>query len=207
MQDRYLLKKKAQFEGSGSSIRKPENDPEIEAAIEKENEDTMDLEVYLDEHRIHLNHYNEMLYYLQMLRTLVLKPPQAPPLPMSRKIASADSYIRNLFRNDAISLLEDFLGYTPQDSLRGDGEKGVIRSYSQQWNANAVPILAIEYDKNLAVAIKAVGTPPNPKLDIAYGYSRDVFIPSEISHARSCSSATRLTDKEEEPLWPFLIME
>ncbi|MCJ1390708.1 hypothetical protein MMC18_003569 [Xylographa bjoerkii] len=192
---------------STNSSSEPENDPETEAAIEKEYEDTMDLKLCLDVHRMHWNHHNEMPYHLQTLRTLVLEPRQAPPSPVSRKIASAHDHTRNLSENDAMSLLEDFLGYTPQDSLRGDGERGVIRSHSQQWNANAVPIPATAQDETLAAAIKAVGSPSKPKPDIIYGYPHDVFIPSEMSRARSCSSATKLTNKEKEPLWPFLVME
>ncbi|MCJ1473265.1 hypothetical protein MMC13_001916 [Lambiella insularis] len=204
---RSLFTQKEQSTNSYSSISEPENDPELEAAIEKEYEDTMDLKRCLDEYRMHLDRHNELPYHLQSLKTLVLEPRQAPPSPVSRKIASANYHTRNLSENDAMSLLEDLLGYTPQDSLRNNGERGVIRSHNQQWNANAVPIPATQHNETLAAAIKAVGSPPKPKPDIIYGYSHDIFIPFEISHARSCSSATRLTDKEKEPLWPFFIME
>ncbi|MCJ1397710.1 hypothetical protein MMC11_000906 [Xylographa trunciseda] len=127
------------------------------------------------------------------------------PFAQSKKVASANRYTRELSEIDAIFLLEDFLGYTPQDSLRDNGVKGIIRTHNRLWNSNSVPIPATEHDEALATAIKAAGPPPKPKPDITYGYSNDSFLQSEINCAAGFSSATRVTNSQ--PLWPFLVME
>ncbi|MCJ1476937.1 hypothetical protein MMC13_005606 [Lambiella insularis] len=188
-----------------NTIREPEDDPEINTAIEREYKETMDLERCLRAHYIYLDRRTEMPHDLQLLKTFMVKPRQSPPSPISQKIASANRYTRNLSELDAMILLENFLGYVPQDSLGGDGESGLTRSHNQQWNVNVVPIPATEHDESLASAIKAVESPPEPKPDITYGYSLDQFSSSEINHVVGLSPATRVTDKE--PLWPFLIME
>ncbi|MCJ1411179.1 hypothetical protein MMC19_005267 [Ptychographa xylographoides] len=188
-----------------STVSEPEDDPEKTAAIEKEYMETMDLELCLDEHRMYLDRYTEMPPALGMLKSLMLEPRQAPLSPLSKHIARANLYTRGYSDMDAMTILEDFLGYTPQDSLHVGRERGVIRGHNQQWNATSMPIPATEHDKTLAAAIKAVGSPANPKPDIAYGYPYDVFFHNEISRARGCSSVSRVTDNE--PLWPFYIME
>ena len=192
-------------EDSYYTVQEPEDESEVDVAIEREHQETMDLKRCLKTHQIYLDRRIEKTHDLKILITRVSEQRQAPLSPKSKKIASANRHTRELSEIDAMILLEDFLGYMPEDSLRSDGERGVLRSHNQQWNTNVVPIPATEHDESLAAAVAAAGSPPKPKPDITYGYSDHLFLPSEMTHAAGLSPATRLTDQE--PLWPFFIVE
>ncbi|MCJ1317974.1 hypothetical protein MMC15_003301 [Xylographa vitiligo] len=153
--------------------------------------ETMDLNKFLRVYRIFLDRHLEMPHGLRMLKPVIAEPLAAPPSPMSNKIASANSHTRQLTKLDAMMLLNDHLGYTTQDSLRAGDERGILRSHSQQWNANTVPVAACECDEPLAAAVKAVGSPRRPKPDVTYGYSVDLFSRPDMDHAIGLLPTTR----------------
>ncbi|MCJ1382446.1 hypothetical protein MMC17_005559 [Xylographa soralifera] len=204
-EDRAIDTPYSAIQESDDTAREPDDNPEIIAAIEKEYEETMDLNQCLRAHHMYSERKIGMPRNLQILISLILVPRQAPPSPKSRKVASANQFTKLMSEIDAMVLLEDFLGYTPQDSLYGHGTKGIIRTHNRQWKAGLIPIPATEHDNVLAATIQAVESPAKPKPDITYGYSSDMFSESEISYAATLPSITRVVDKG--PLWPFLIME
>ncbi|MCJ1322051.1 hypothetical protein MMC15_007396 [Xylographa vitiligo] len=137
---------------------------------------------------------------LQLLKTEILKVRQAPTSPMSRKIATMNPRTSKLTKPDVMNILGDFLGYIPQESLHDGAERGIVRAYSQKWEADTLPIPVTEHNGSFAM-----NPPPQPLPDITYGYSADLFTESELRHGERLSPATRVSD--EEPLWPFLVIE
>ena len=186
-------------------MQESEDEISLRVATEAEYEEAMSDKICLDLHSIYCDRNKKMPNRLQILVDSIQDLREAPPSPISRKVASASGHIETLSEIDAMILLEDFLGYVPQDSLRGDGQTGILRRHNQSWGKDTVPMPATEQNATLAKALEAVGPPRRPQPDIVYGFSDNMLAEAEKLEALALPPSTRVTNKE--PRWPFLIVE
>ncbi|KAI9731032.1 MAG: hypothetical protein M1834_005495 [Cirrosporium novae-zelandiae] len=180
-------------------------DSDERVEIETERMDIAALKNSLFAHNIYFDRRTELPKALAALFASVTLSREGPPSPKSKEVSQVSRFTSKMSELDAMIYLENYFGFPPTHTLGGGGDENICRTHSQLWTASSIPTPNSLTD-NLAAILDAVGSPPRPKPDITYGYTRSTFSNLEFTKLASLPSSTTGT-RGAEPLFPFLIFE